>query len=44
MSLARLMRYLAAIGAVSEIGKGRYTGNNTTRNLTEAVVEAGLSH
>ncbi|KAK8017140.1 hypothetical protein PG991_008216 [Apiospora marii] len=45
---ARLLRFLAAIDAVSEIAETdkevRYTANHVTRNLTEKVVEAGLTH
>ncbi|KAF3059332.1 Demethylsterigmatocystin 6-O-methyltransferase [Daldinia childiae] len=41
---ARLLRYLAAIEAVEERSRGEYTANQTTRNLTEKVVEAGISH
>ncbi|KAK6844447.1 hypothetical protein PG995_014557 [Apiospora arundinis] len=43
----RLLRFLVAIGAVSEdagTDKARYTANHVTHNLTEKVVEAGLSH
>jgi UDP-glucose 4-epimerase len=40
----RIMRYLAAIGAVSEVSAGQYAANNITRNLTNKAVEAGLSH
>jgi hypothetical protein len=38
------MRYLAAIGAVTEVSAGQYAANNVTKNLTEKAVEAGLSH
>ncbi|KAI1655087.1 S-adenosyl-L-methionine-dependent methyltransferase [Daldinia decipiens] len=41
---SRLLRYLAAIEAVEERDRGEYTANQTTRNLTEKVVEAGISH
>lgn len=41
---ARLLRYLAAIGVVAETSRGQYSANQTTRNLTEKVVEAGISH
>ncbi|KAF2653889.1 O-methyl transferase B [Lophiostoma macrostomum CBS 122681] len=40
----RILRYLAAIGAVGETSANQYSANNVTRNLTEKLVEAGLSH
>ncbi|KAI0406755.1 S-adenosyl-L-methionine-dependent methyltransferase [Xylaria palmicola] len=40
----RVMRYLAAIDVVSETSVNQYAANNVTKNLTEEVVEAGLSH
>ncbi|KAI0173474.1 S-adenosyl-L-methionine-dependent methyltransferase [Hypoxylon sp. FL1284] len=42
--MVRLMRYLAAIGAVDETGITLYRANHVTRNLSERLVEAGLSH
>jgi hypothetical protein len=42
--ITRLLRFLATIGAVKETGTAQYTANHITRNLTEDVVEAGLSH
>ncbi|KAI1078166.1 S-adenosyl-L-methionine-dependent methyltransferase [Whalleya microplaca] len=42
--LSRLLRYLVAIGVVGETSRGQYTVNQTTRNLTEKVVEAGIAH
>ncbi|KAK3314586.1 O-methyl transferase B [Apodospora peruviana] len=40
----RILRFLASIDAVDEIGKDRYAANHVTKNLTEKMVEAGLSH
>ncbi|KAF3022577.1 hypothetical protein E8E14_013322 [Neopestalotiopsis sp. 37M] len=40
----RILRFLAAIGAVDEVGKDQYAANHVTKNLTEKVVEAGLGH
>ncbi|KAI0111777.1 S-adenosyl-L-methionine-dependent methyltransferase [Daldinia grandis] len=42
--ISRLLRYLAAIKVVEETSRGEYTANQTTHNLTEKVVEAGISH
>ncbi|ROV87607.1 hypothetical protein VSDG_09608 [Cytospora chrysosperma] len=41
--IVRCLRYLAAIGSVEEVGKGQYSANHITRNLSEDVAEAGLS-
>ncbi|KAG8170109.1 hypothetical protein KVR01_000854 [Diaporthe batatas] len=40
----RVLRYLAAIGAVTEVSKGSFVANHTTKNLTEKLTEAGISH
>lgn len=40
----RILRYLAATGAVTETSADHYTANNVTANLTEKVIEAGLGH
>lgn len=40
----RLLRFLASIAAVKETESDQYAANNVTRNLTEELVEAGLSH
>ncbi|KJZ71734.1 hypothetical protein HIM_08876 [Hirsutella minnesotensis 3608] len=42
--MSRLLRYLAAIGAVDEVSKGQYAANHYTKNLSENGVEAGLRH
>ncbi|KAI0421901.1 S-adenosyl-L-methionine-dependent methyltransferase [Xylaria grammica] len=42
--LARVLRYLAAIGAVEEVSFDKYTANHLTKNLSEKVAEAGISH
>lgn len=42
--LDRILRYLGAIGAVTETSATQYSANNVTRNLTEKAVEAGLGH
>lgn len=42
--LDRILRYLEAIGAVTETSATQYSANNVTRNLTEKAVEAGLGH
>ncbi|GAW24151.1 hypothetical protein ANO14919_137320 [Xylariales sp. No.14919] len=42
--LARFMSYLASIGAIDEISKDSYAGNNVSRNLAERMAEAGISH
>ncbi|GAP91478.1 putative O-methyl transferase B [Rosellinia necatrix] len=42
--MTRVVRFLSAIGAVDESGKNQFAANHVTRNLTESVVEAGLSH
>ncbi|KAG6355036.1 hypothetical protein INS49_004117 [Diaporthe citri] len=34
--IVRSLRYLAAIGSVEEVGKGRYAANHVTRNLSES--------
>lgn len=43
-STDRVLRYLAAIGAVDEAAKSQYVANNVTKNLTEKLAEAGVSH
>lgn len=40
----RILRYLAAIGAVDEAAKSQYIANNVTKNLSEKLAEAGVSH
>lgn len=40
----RLLRYLAAISAIDEVEKGQYAANHVTKNLTEKLAEAGISH
>ncbi|KAH8897334.1 O-methyl transferase B [Thozetella sp. PMI_491] len=42
--MTRILRYLATTGAVDEVGRGLYSANHVTKNLTEKVTEAGLSH
>ncbi|KAH8751347.1 O-methyl transferase B [Diaporthe sp. PMI_573] len=42
--MTRILRYLAAMGAIRELAKGRYTSNRVTQNLSQDVAEAGLSH
>lgn len=44
LSTARVLRFLASIGTISEDDKSQYGANNVTRNLAEKLVEAGLSH
>ncbi|KAL1848717.1 hypothetical protein Daus18300_013507 [Diaporthe australafricana] len=41
--IVRSLRYLAAIGSVEEVEKGRYAANHVTRNLSEKLAEHGLS-
>ncbi|KJZ74378.1 hypothetical protein HIM_06188 [Hirsutella minnesotensis 3608] len=40
----RLLRYLAANGAVDEVSRAQFQANRTTKNLTERVTEVGLRH
>lgn len=40
----RLLRYLAAVEAVTEISASHYTANNVTRNLTDKSTEAGVGY
>ncbi|KAI0411469.1 S-adenosyl-L-methionine-dependent methyltransferase [Xylaria grammica] len=42
--LARFISYFASIGAIDEILKDSYAGNNVSRNLAERMAEAGISH
>ncbi|CAG8950962.1 hypothetical protein HYFRA_00006359 [Hymenoscyphus fraxineus] len=42
--LNRLMRFLSAIWAVQETGKGQFIANTLTKNLSERVAKAGISH
>ncbi|KAI0869875.1 S-adenosyl-L-methionine-dependent methyltransferase [Hypoxylon argillaceum] len=42
--LAKIMRYLAAIGVVDEIGDKGFVANHITRNLAEDVSQSGISH
>ncbi|KAF2683182.1 S-adenosyl-L-methionine-dependent methyltransferase [Lentithecium fluviatile CBS 122367] len=42
--LHRLLKYLAAIGAVEEVSSDSYAANHLTKNLSEKVTEAGVSH
>lgn len=44
MSIGRLLRYLASVGVIDEVSNGCYTGNSVSRNLSEKVAEAGISH
>ena len=40
----RLLRHLAAMGAVKETGVDSYAANNITKNLTVPALEAGVNH
>ncbi|KAI0549853.1 S-adenosyl-L-methionine-dependent methyltransferase [Xylaria curta] len=42
--LARILKYLAAIGTIDEITSDGYAANHITNNLSEKVVEAGICH
>ncbi|EQL00303.1 O-methyl transferase B [Ophiocordyceps sinensis CO18] len=42
--LARVLRYLGAIGSVDQDGSNQYAANLVTRNLAQKVTEAGVSH
>ena len=42
--LIRLLRYLAAMGAIKETGVDSYMANNITLNLTVLALKAGLNH
>ncbi|KAJ8124616.1 hypothetical protein O1611_g9024 [Lasiodiplodia mahajangana] len=42
--LARILKYLAAIGAIDEIASDRYGANHITNNLSEKVAEVGIRH
>lgn len=38
------MRFLSSIGAIYEVGKSEFSANSVTKNLSEKVAEAGISH
>jgi hypothetical protein len=40
----RILRYLAAIGAIHEVSKNQYSANHITNNLAEKVTEVGICH
>lgn len=40
----RILRYLAAIGAVEQVSDDEYAANHVTENLAEDVTEAGITH
>ncbi|OTA89513.1 hypothetical protein M434DRAFT_79281 [Hypoxylon sp. CO27-5] len=42
--LGRYMSYLASVGTVKQVSKDEYSANNVTKNLTEKVAIAGISH
>ncbi|KAF2651751.1 S-adenosyl-L-methionine-dependent methyltransferase [Lophiostoma macrostomum CBS 122681] len=42
--LGRILRCLAAIGAIDQVGDADYAANHITRNLTENVAAAGINH
>ncbi|GAP90025.2 putative O-methyl transferase B [Rosellinia necatrix] len=42
--IGRILRYLAAIGAVDERASGQFAANHVTRNLAEKVTECGVRH
>ncbi|RYP14776.1 hypothetical protein DL765_006132 [Monosporascus sp. GIB2] len=42
--ISRFMRYLASIGGVKEVDSTHYVANTITKNLSEPVSEAGISH
>ncbi|KAI2463103.1 S-adenosyl-L-methionine-dependent methyltransferase [Annulohypoxylon bovei var. microspora] len=42
--MIRLLRFLAAIGAVRETDIHQYAANHVTHNLSQRLVEAGVSH
>lgn len=42
--LARILRYLATIGAVEDVAIDLYGSNHLTKNLTEKLTEAGINH
>ncbi|KAI1407314.1 S-adenosyl-L-methionine-dependent methyltransferase [Hypoxylon sp. FL1857] len=42
--LGRFMRYLACIGAVDQVSRNQFAANHTTRNLSQKVLESGISH
>ncbi|KAI0139125.1 S-adenosyl-L-methionine-dependent methyltransferase [Hypoxylon sp. NC0597] len=44
MFLSRYMSYLASVGTVKQVAKDQYAANNVTKNLTEKVSIAGISH
>jgi demethylsterigmatocystin 6-O-methyltransferase len=39
----RVLRFLAAYGALDEVAKDTYVANNVTRNLADERIEAGIS-
>ena len=40
----RLLKYLAAIGALEQVSESQFTASHVTKNLTEKVAEAGVNH
>ncbi|KAL6715883.1 hypothetical protein ACLMJK_006844 [Lecanora helva] len=42
--ITRLLRYLAAIGTIEEVGVDMYSPSNITRNLTIPNLKAGMNH
>lgn len=40
----RIVRFLASIGAIHEVDTNKFTANHVTKNLSESLAEAGLSH
>jgi hypothetical protein len=44
LRVARILKYLAAIGTIDEIASDRYAANHLTNNLSEKVAEAGICH
>lgn len=40
----RILRYLASIGAIEEVGEDKFSANSVTRNLAHAYAEAGITH
>ncbi|KAI8945516.1 S-adenosyl-L-methionine-dependent methyltransferase [Xylaria longipes] len=42
--MERILRYLASINAIDEVGKQRYLANRVTKNLVEKSAEAGVCH
>ena len=42
--LERIVRFLASIGAIHEVDTNKFTAKHVTKNLSESLAEAGLSH